>query len=481
MFLNTIFMNVLSISLAASFSFILILFAREFLDKKVDLFKKSLLWIIFIIVLLIPINFPSKISIKNLFDNDMEILNFTVNTSSENLKFDNNQIDNISKISSNDDTRNYILLLSLFWEMIAVLLIGKDIYFYIKISKIKSIDMPDFLYSILSKQKEKLNITNDIKIVIQDNIKTPSLYGITNVSILIPKSILQLEIEELEMIIFHELLHYKKKHNLSFIFLKIIEDIHWFNPIIKFANSLIREDLECLVDLNVIKQNYNRITYSKTILKLIDCVEYSRMKTRLIPGIYNNKKSLERRILNMKNNDGNIKHAVIIIAVMITLISILTISFASESIKTTSANFECETVDTSENHDVISIVKPLDEIKITNTFGERMHPLTKEVIFHRGVDLAAEEGIEIYAIMDGVVVFTNYETERGNTIRIKHKNGYASTYAHGLEFLVKPGDEVKAGQPIMKAGATGMATGPHLHLELENAEGELIDINKMFE
>ena len=56
--------------------------------------------------------------------------------------------------------------------------------------------------------------------MIQDNIKTPSLYGITNVSILIPKTILKLEVTELEIIIFHELLHYKKKHNLSFIFLK---------------------------------------------------------------------------------------------------------------------------------------------------------------------------------------------------------------------------------------------------------------------
>ena len=72
-------------------------------------------------------------------------------------------------------------------------------------------------------------------------------------------------------------------------------------------------------------------------------------------------------------------------------------------------------------------------------------------------------------------------SERGNTIRIKHKDGTSSTYAHGLEFLVEPGDEVKAGQAIMKVGATGMATGPHLHFEMENADGELIDINGIFE
>lgn len=479
MVLNTIFLNVLSISLAATFSFILILFARKFLDKKVDLFKKSLLWIIFIIVLLVPINFSSRLSIKNLFDKSTETVNLKANTSIENLNIDNGELEIIYKNTSSRDLNKHVFFISLFWGVVAISLIGKDIYFYMKLSKMSSYHVPDFLNAILEKQKEKLNIAKNIKIVIQDTIRTPSLYGITNVSILIPKTILELDVTEFEIIIFHELLHYKKKHNLSFIILRIIEDIHWFNPIIKFANSLIREDLECLVDLTVINQNFNRTTYSKTILKIIDCVECSNMRTKLIPGIYSNKKSLERRILNMKNSAGNIKHAVAITIVMITLISVLTISFASESVKTTDVFSNDEEINTIEN-DVISIARPLEEIKISRTFGERMHPITKEKIFHSGVDFAAKEGTEVYSVMDGTIVSTNYEVERGNTIRIEHDNGYISTYAHGLEFLVDVGEKVKAGEPIMKVGATGMATGPHLHLELENPEGELVDINEIF-
>ena len=479
MFINTIFMNVLSISLAATFSFILILFARKFLDKKVDVFKKSLLWMIFIIVLLIPINFSSKISIKNIFAKSTEIVNFKANTAIENLTIDNGKLDITYKNTSSGDLDKYLFFISLFWVFTAISLIGKDIYFYTKLSKMSSYRVPDFLNVILEKQKEKLNITNNIKIVIQDIIRTPSLYGITNVSILIPKTILEFEATELEMIIFHELLHYKKKHNLSFVILKIIEDIHWFNPSIKFANSLIREDLECLVDLSVINQNFNRTSYSKTILKIIDCVECLNIKTKLIPRIYSNKKSLERRILNMKNSAGNIKHAVAITIVMITLISVLTISFASESIKTTNVISSDEKINTVQNS-VISIEKPLEEIKVSNTFGERIHPITKEKKFHSGVDFVAKEGTEVYSIMDGTIVSTNYETERGNTIRIEHDNGYISTYAHGLEFLVSVGEKVKAGDRIMKVGATGMATGPHLHLELENTEGELVDINELF-
>ena len=103
MFVNTLFMNVLSMSLAATFSFVLILFARKFLDKKVDVFKKSLLWIIFIIVLLVPINFSSRLSIKNLFDKSTEIVNFKANTAIENLTIDNGKLDITYKNTSSGD------------------------------------------------------------------------------------------------------------------------------------------------------------------------------------------------------------------------------------------------------------------------------------------------------------------------------------------------------------------------------------------
>ena len=477
MFVATIFMNVISMSLAASFSFILILFARKFINKKVDISMKSLLWIIFIFVLLIPINFPSKLSVKNFIkprSNTFEMsIEETITHEKDNviLTAGNKLKENI--INLNDINTFYIV--SLVWFITAMLLISKDTYFYNKVSNVESFEVPDFLGEIFEEQKRKLNVTSNVKVLIQDELKMPSLYGITNVFILIPKSVLELNKEELEMIIFHELLHYKKKHNLSFVLLKLLEDIHWFNPLIKYANSLIREDLECLIDLDVLNQNYDRNSYSKTILKVINCTNFETTNS-LLPGMYSNKKTLERRILNMKKESGNIKHAIIIIAALITLISIFTISFASEKVPEQKLNNSSMSTDNK-----LSMVMPLDEIKVTATFGSRMHPITKEIKTHNGIDLKAEEGNNVYAIMDGVVIYTNYETERGNTIRIKHENGYVSTYAHGLEFLVNLGDKVNAGDPIMKAGATGRATGAHLHLELENEAGELVDINKMFE
>lgn len=491
MLTNTIFLNILSMSLAASFALSMILFARKILDKKVSISKLNLLWIIFMLTLIVPINFSSKISIKNFAGTEDSMILLNIKNTYDSIgKMDGDEISEVMNqdVKSLDalgiETEEIIRTLSYVWTFGAFLLICKDVIIYSSISKFKDYNLNKNLNRILQAQKQKLNIKKDIKILIQDKIKTPSLYGIIYVNILIPLDVLSLNEDEIEMIILHELMHYKKFHHVKYLFLRLLEDLHWFNPLIKYAGRFIREDMECIVDSAIVAQKYDRVKYSKTILKLLDCGNYANTEMNLLPGICEDRNSLERRIDNMKNNAGNTKHAIILLAVAMALISLFTISFASEKLENKEMEItEKEIVNLSENslEKVVTLVKPLKEIKITATFGERVHPIRGDKMFHSGLDMKANEGDEIYAVMDGTVVFTNYETERGNTIRIKHKDGTSSTYAHGLEFLVEPGDEVKAGQAIMKVGATGMATGPHLHFEMENADGELIDINGIFE
>ena len=88
---------------------------------------------------------------------------------------------------------------------------------------------------------------------------------------------------------------------------------------------------------------------------------------------------------------------------------------------------------------------------------------------------------EIVATADGKVIFADYNGTRGNTVKIEHADGNTSVYSHGSKILVKDGDSVKAGDVIMTVGSTGMATGPHLHFEIINAQGEYVDVNQMFE
>lgn len=105
--------------------------------------------------------------------------------------------------------------------------------------------------------------------------------------------------------------------------------------------------------------------------------------------------------------------------------------------------------------------------RISSTFGMRMHPLHKKWTKHEGVDYAAPSGTPIHATADGVVKFIGQQRGYGNIIILQHPHDYSTVYAHQSRFAsgLHKGDHVAQGQVIGYVGATGWATGPHLHYE----------------
>jgi murein DD-endopeptidase MepM/ murein hydrolase activator NlpD len=85
---------------------------------------------------------------------------------------------------------------------------------------------------------------------------------------------------------------------------------------------------------------------------------------------------------------------------------------------------------------------------------------------HKGVDLSAPMGTDIFAAMDGQVVISGHQKEYGNYVAVDHGNGVATLYAHCNRNFVTVGETVHRGQKIAEVGRTGNATGPHLHFEL---------------
>jgi len=85
---------------------------------------------------------------------------------------------------------------------------------------------------------------------------------------------------------------------------------------------------------------------------------------------------------------------------------------------------------------------------------------------HKGVDLSAPMGTDIFAAMDGQVVASGRQKEYGNYVAVDHGNGVVTLYAHCNRNFVEAGDVVRRGQKIAEVGRTGNATGPHLHFEL---------------
>jgi len=111
---------------------------------------------------------------------------------------------------------------------------------------------------------------------------------------------------------------------------------------------------------------------------------------------------------------------------------------------------------------------PIDGAWISSGYGMRPHPIYGYSEFHPALDFAAPLGTPIMAAGDGVVVYAGYSSEYGNFVKLRHRNGYSTLYAHMGAFGrgVKAGAAVAQGQVIGYVGLTGVTTGPHLHYEV---------------
>ena len=136
------------------------------------------------------------------------------------------------------------------------------------------------------------------------------------------------------------------------------------------------------------------------------------------------------------------------------------------------AGYDPEFGDAYTTLPVMSVLNPLEgSLMITSEFSliGRTHPVFGSVRPHKGTDLGASEGDNIYASLSGTVTYSGWAEGYGNVIYILSRvGGYnvETRYAHCSALLVNANTQVAAGTIIAKVGSTGWATGPHLHFEI---------------
>ena len=112
------------------------------------------------------------------------------------------------------------------------------------------------------------------------------------------------------------------------------------------------------------------------------------------------------------------------------------------------------------------LMAPVDFTRISSNFNlRRLHPIYKTTRPHRGTDYAAPRGTPVFAAGDGKVVRAGYSKANGNYVFIQHGQEYVTRYLHLHKRRVRQGQQVSQSQVIGTVGATGAATGPHLHYE----------------
>jgi murein DD-endopeptidase MepM/ murein hydrolase activator NlpD len=123
--------------------------------------------------------------------------------------------------------------------------------------------------------------------------------------------------------------------------------------------------------------------------------------------------------------------------------------------------------------------KPLKNIRITSHFTHRrFHPVLKRWKAHLGTDFGARRGTPILSVAKGKIIYAGRKGANGNLVKIKHRDGYVTIYAHLSRIKAENGQDVEKGEVIGYVGSTGRSTGPHLHFGVY-LNGRAIDPMRM--
>ena len=128
----------------------------------------------------------------------------------------------------------------------------------------------------------------------------------------------------------------------------------------------------------------------------------------------------------------------------------------------------------------VCLQKPVN-CRISSPFGYRQDPEGKAFTeMHRGIDFACPTGTPVGAIAPGNVVTSSTSASAGNWVVKRIPGGYTTKYMHHTRNAVREGEQVAQGAVVGYVGSTGRSTGPHLHLQIENAQGIPVDPQAMW-
>ncbi len=120
---------------------------------------------------------------------------------------------------------------------------------------------------------------------------------------------------------------------------------------------------------------------------------------------------------------------------------------------------------TGKSRKRVFLASPMEFSRVTSGFAMRMHPIHQVWKRHLGVDYAAPTGTPVRSVGDGTVEFAGWQNGFGNVVHLSHGNGRVTVYGHLSRIDVRKGQRVQQGQRVGAVGATGWATGSHLHFE----------------
>ncbi len=360
-YISPMFYKILYMSIIGIFVGIFILIARKIFDKKISPKWKCIIWMLLMIELIIPIKFkvPYKyknteiISISGLVEpiQDVpayeEIITKEESTTPKAENSNDVSIENKEEDNLQYQVKNVFLyfILPIGWitgilANLAFIFLGEK---NIKnnINGKKYID--NNLENLLEECKTKLEIKNNVEIVLQEFKKTPSIIGVFKPKILITPEFLRQDDKTKKYIIMHELTHYKRKDLLFNYALLSITVIHWFNPFVWIFFKKIRQDVELATDEMVLEklQENEKKEYGMTLIKSLQIFQEEPYTAKIL-CVTDENKNMERRIkmVKLSNKFNKNKILIAIISLMVIIVGVILFFTQSNQYNSTKINDE---------------------------------------------------------------------------------------------------------------------------------------------
>jgi murein DD-endopeptidase MepM/ murein hydrolase activator NlpD len=279
-------------------------------------------------------------------------------------------------------------------------------------------------------------------------------------------------------VIEHEQIHARMWHTLDLLIIEMFIALFWFNPFVFFFRKSLKSVHEYQVDTQIAGKKVTKVHYLQLMAENLD----SNYRLSSVCNYFNGRTIQNRVKMITKNKSSRIK--LISYALVVPVMAILLQSFSVKGVQLENkpameALFDVFSMDAIQE-EVKPSIKPIKEEQIlyfASGFGKRIHPITKKVKMHSGVDFAAKMGTPVIATADGRVIKKTFEQEGkgyGRYIAIQHDNVYVTVYTQLSGFNAEVGDVVKQGDVIGYVGSSGLSTGPHLHYEVHK-NGERVN------
>lgn len=345
-----------------------------------------------------------------------------------------------------------------------------------------------------------------ISVRILNDVRAPLTYGVFRPVVILPPNLME-EDAKRRLALTHELVHVRRFDCLRKLLFALALCTHWMNPMVWLMVRAANRDLELACDEQALAQlgMQSRKAYCLMLLELAD------RKPPCVPlGNAFGQSAAEERIRRMMN-PKKMSMFTIVLALTMLLLSFTVLATQTPNVKLTpaspaaaqSAEEKAENISASDAQEREKISAPSKEdapsgkipaetdaqtaqapswlwpcadrsATISDSFGARVHPLTGQVSYHYGTDLAAAYDAAVYAMQGGTVAEAGYSPAAGYHVIIDHAGGFQSVYQHLHTLSVQAGDSVLQGDTVGTVGSSGWATGTHLHIAILK-DGEYLD------